>query len=326
MSDQPQAQDQQFPRMSPMYGYVRSRQLEGTYPGSKETGCWLLTAMRVKRAYGWLPEEKWPYNTEVWPPVEPPKVDRFAKKYRIRYYQRVRDLDECKVALYYEHPFNASFEVDLHQWATAPAGKIQMPVNEEAMTSAHNITITGYDDNEQEFSFVNTWGPEWGDNGHGHISYEYFNRFLQEAWIIPRGALPQAERPGERKRYAHRVGTQVLEWGVQDAFGGQLHGVEIDDLSLDDNQAWAFAVSRDGFLDVEELFVRPEWRGRGYGPRLLSVLQARAAKLELPLRLWVPHVDGVDSNALATFCRMVRKAGLRIFESEVLWASFVVTE
>ena len=131
---------------------------------------------------------------------------------------------------------------------------------------------------------------------------------------------------GIREQYRYRVGTQMIERGVPDVFGSELHGVEIDDLRFDDNQAWAFAVTSEGFLDVEELFVRPEWRGRGYGPRLISVVESRAAKLELPLRLWVPHLDGVDSTTPAPFCRMVRRSGLQIFDGDVQWASFVVTE
>jgi GNAT superfamily N-acetyltransferase len=323
MSRQPGPDALQMPPMSRLYGYVRSRQLEGTYPGNRETGAWGLTALRVLRAFGYLPEEKWPYDTTQWPPVEPPGVDRIAKKYRLHYYQRVRDIDECRKVLDAVGAFSASFEVDLLQWSSARNGKIKMPNVDQPLSGAHHVLIVGYDDDVQQLKFVNSWGSDWGEGGYGYMPYEYFTRFLQEAWAIPGGGRPYLEPPGRSD--VQPGGMHVLEWGVPDAMGSQIHGVEIDDLTFDDHQAWAFAVARNGYLDVEELFVRPEWRRRGHGAQLIRVMQGRAAMLDLPLRFWVPHADGVGSNTLPTFCRLMRQIDLRIDESEVEWASFVVT-
>jgi GNAT superfamily N-acetyltransferase len=242
----------------------------------------------------------------------------------LNYYHRVRDFDDCKNILVHHGPFNASFEVDLTRWGGAPDGKISIPENDETLSAAHNVLFVGYDDDTQELRFINSWGPEWGDNGYGYMPYEYYRRFLLEAWVIPKGGRPGAERPA--REGAQSSGLHLLEWGVPDALGGQLHGVEIDDLTYDDHQAWAFAVVRNGYLDIEELFVRPEWRARGHGPKLIQVMQQRAAKLDLPLRIWVPHVDGAESTTLPTFCRLIRRLGLRIDECKQQWASYVVTE
>lgn len=83
------------------YGFVRGRQLEGTYPGDPGTGCWPITAMRVSRGWGAPREQAWPRNGNAsqWPPPEPPEIDEAAKDYRIRSYQRICTVEECKMAI-----------------------------------------------------------------------------------------------------------------------------------------------------------------------------------------------------------------------------------
>ena len=69
-------------RISTRYGFVRSRQLEGTFPGEKQTGTWPITSLRVSYGWGNLPEESWPYGND-WPPKEPQDIDLIAKRYRL---------------------------------------------------------------------------------------------------------------------------------------------------------------------------------------------------------------------------------------------------
>src|SRR5258708_23323962 len=80
-------------------GFIRGRQLEGTYPGDAKTGIWPITSNRVGRGWGHISEEEWPYDTSVWPPVEPPGLDQIATRNPDFYYQRVRTLEECKLVM-----------------------------------------------------------------------------------------------------------------------------------------------------------------------------------------------------------------------------------
>ncbi|MDR2686843.1 MAG: InlB B-repeat-containing protein [Oscillospiraceae bacterium] len=36
----------------------------------------------------------------------------------------------------------------------------------------HAICLVGYDDSKQAFKFINSWGPDWGLDGFGYVSYE----------------------------------------------------------------------------------------------------------------------------------------------------------
>lgn len=45
----------------------------------------------------------------------------------------------------------------------------------------HAICICGFDDKLKAFKFKNSWGPTWGNNGFGWISYEYISKYASEA-------------------------------------------------------------------------------------------------------------------------------------------------
>jgi C1A family cysteine protease len=51
----------------------------------------------------------------------------------------------------------------------------------------HAILLVGYGEDilgERYFIVRNSWGLEWGQNGYGFMSYNYFNKSVKENWII----------------------------------------------------------------------------------------------------------------------------------------------
>src|ERR1700733_123521 len=134
-----------FSQMSPLYGFVRSRQLEGTYPGEPSTGIWPTTAMRVLRGWGAVRDKEWIYEPDSWPPNEPPGLDKKAKNNRVLRYQRIHDALECKWALAFSGPLLTSFEIT-SQWFSAANGIIELPSSEDEMIGSHAVVLTGYSD------------------------------------------------------------------------------------------------------------------------------------------------------------------------------------
>lgn len=63
-------------------------------------------------------------------------------------------------------------------------------------TVGHAITLTGYDEVTRSFSFVNSWGTDWGNRGFGRLSYETLLAqraildTMRVAGITPRPADP----------------------------------------------------------------------------------------------------------------------------------------
>ena len=49
----------------------------------------------------------------------------------------------------------------------------------------HAISIIGYDDSSQSFIIRNSWGPEWGENGFGHVSYTDKSGVGSQTWAFP---------------------------------------------------------------------------------------------------------------------------------------------
>jgi GNAT superfamily N-acetyltransferase len=306
-------------RISSQYSFVRGRQLEGTYPGDAQTGTWLITAMRVFCGWGAVTEADCPrtMSGKTWPPPEPPGLDAKAKALRTHHYQRVRSAYECCIILGHMLPVNAAFEIT-DQWFSARNGVIDMPRTVEPIVGSHCVLLIGFDSLQSGFVFVNSWGKRWGNRGLGLLPLEYFDKYLVSAWT--------ARGVGPLPRFYACQGIQTVSWGLLDFLGNSLHGGdlihgrEVYDGTNDERIGWTFAVHREGFLDVEELFVRPQYRGRGHGNQLVEMLLELAAKLKRPLRLWVPFADWTPSN-LPAVERIVEKLGLGLFHADVRWAA-----
>ncbi len=268
--------------LSPQFLFVRGRQLEGTYPGDRWTGIWPVTAMRVGHGWGSVPEERWPYDTSVWPPIEPPGLDATAKDYRLStYYRRTRTIDDCKRALL-NMPVMAALELT-DEWYDAPQGRITSPQRSPLGTS-HTVLLVGYDDAKKEFIFQNSWGKTWGDRGFGYVAYDVFRATCIECWT--------QQFAGDKVWAEPKSGVSVRSWGLREITGVRVHGCEIVGLG-EERRAWSYAVERDGALEVEELFVMPQFRRKGYGSYLLRTMGSAAVESQSFLRLWVSQPTSV---------------------------------
>jgi GNAT superfamily N-acetyltransferase len=302
---------------SRMYNYVRARQLEGTYSDDCRIGTWITSSMRIYRGWGNPTEAEWPYDgrAENWPPKEPAQIDQRAKACRIFAYQRVRTFDECKIALAQECPVIASFEIAPDDWKSS--GHIPMPRANIPPTDSHTVLIIGYDDSKRLLQFQNSWGADWGDKGFGFLPYSYFEHYQIDAWIVPIGCATSPAHAGS--------GILEITWGHPDSFAPTpLHGFEYFDASNDECVGWAFVVERQEFADIEELFVRPTYRRKGYGRRLAKLILASPHISGRSLRLWVSHADQQDVSTPA-FTKTLQNLGLSVRPTSRRWAAYVAT-
>lgn len=299
---------------SPQYVFVRGRELEGTFPGNGSTGIWPVTALRIGHGWGIVPEDVWQYETSIWPPIELAGVDAIARDYRLNtYYRRVRTLQECKTALaLLQVPIFVALEIT-DAWYYAPNGKIPALRQSDVSTGSHSVLLVGYDDRKAEFKFQNSWGGKWGDHGFGYISYDRFRSTCIESWT---------ELPGGDKVWIEpKSGVAQRSWGVREVTGGILHCREFVAVGKK-TIAWMYAVERDGALEVEELFVMPQFRFKGYGKKLTHLTAALASEKSMPLRYWLSHADATPNN-LAIVERLLRP--LQVRPSGERWASYVVS-
>lgn len=303
---------------SRMYLYVRSRQLEGSYPGDHKTGTFGQTNMRVLRGWG-IPEEgQWPYDGSGnnWPPKEPSGMDAVAKRHRLCGYQRVRTLEECKLALGCDCPVQLSIRIVPGDWVSPHENRIALPIDESKLTSTHSICVVGHDDERDHLIIRNSWGPKWGDEGYAYLPQRYFERFQTEAWMVPPDANALPPFSGE--------GTLSRAWGFADCLteGSQFVGIEIYDGSNDECVGWAFIVKRQGYADIEEFFIRPSFRNRRFGTALAKLVEDRPHFSDCPLRLWIGHVDRNNVGS-PNVQRIAKRLNLSINPSRRNWASYV---
>lgn len=302
-----------------MYSYVRSRQLEGTFPGSPETGTWVSTFMRVMKGWGCVEEKLWPYdgNANHWPPIEPQGMDFQAKANRIRAYQRVSTIAECRISLATKNPVMVAIEID-DSWHDAPNGIIPIP-DKQPISGVHAVSLEDYDDNTQRFIIANSWGIAWGDAGYGYMPYSYFSKRFLEGWAITALDVEPFEHSPKFKNSAQ---PKLRTWRIKDLFGGILYCVEIVDPIKDEMMAWSFTIERGTYLDIEELFVRPNWRVHGYASQLTVNILQLATRLGKKLRAWIPHPDMGQQNQ-PELNAIIHQLGLSRSPSPERWAASV---
>ena len=112
----------------------------------------------------------------------------------------------------------------------------------------------------------------------GGKAWKYISEF--EADPALKGAFPRPPR----------------ESTFEDTDGSILHWLEI--LDEDDNRvAWASALETRANLEIEELFVRPEYRRSGHGGKLFQRLQEISLSRGLPLRIWISFPDAAAAES-----------------------------
>jgi GNAT superfamily N-acetyltransferase len=267
--------------------------------------------MRIGYGWGLLPEEAWRLDdAPIWPPPpEPPGLDALAKKYRFGRYRRVRTMKECKQVLAYQGPVIASFEIT-DKWFSPFGGKIPPPSPDDTKAGYHAVCIAGYDDSKAEFKLINSWGMGWGDNAIGYIRYDSYEAICCEMWLA------------DLRQYGSGpAGHTRRSWGFIEAKCGVAFYCREFVGPGEERIAWTFALEReDGEIEVEELFVRPQFRKQGYGTQLVRSLKELAGGSEI--KIWISHAD-VDSENITVIEKLARPLGLRLQNSATRWAPIV---
>jgi GNAT superfamily N-acetyltransferase len=197
------------------------------------------------------------------------------------------------------------------KWADAPNGRIPQRSETDVPRGTHAVTLEGYSDVIGEFRFANCWGADWGDCGYGYIGYELLEAIWWEGWAFAPPIETKAPRRS-RSRLSERT------WAAAEPSGGFLHCRELID-DRNGRVGWAFAVLRNGVVHIEELFVKPQFRGKGYGARLIRPFARLATKHNCELRIWISYADQAKEN-LEVIDKIAHSLGLGLIPSGMRWA------
>ena len=306
---------------SAAYAYLCALQLEGRHP--QDAGAWYTTALRFRFGWGNLSEQDCPPITlsgDGRPLPAPPTIDnRLLKANRIWYYQRVRDAAECTNAVQYFRSALAAFEVDV-QWAFPRDGLLQMPAT--APLESHGVVMMGVGPPPASLKLLNDLDKNSADGSIVSMTNDYFDHSMIESWCF----LSHADF--NLRDHGNKSGVQEISREGHGVNNERLEILEIYNRDDDERIAWSMVRHLPDSLDIEEFYVRPEYRGKGYGARLVTMVQRHARKTaRRPFRLWVPFCDSRSESPgnLLGLKAIAKRLGISFFPSGVRWAAYMAT-
>ncbi len=296
------------------YFAARRPLIEG--PGNVDAGSWQISWFRIAKGWGMLPEAFWPGpgipEGDVIP-GEPVNADTIAKPHRLAYYQRLRSELECLYVVGLNRPASAALEVS-KAWHSPPGGAIPLDNGGFPSVAVHSIPLNEFDFERERFVFANSWGRQWGEQGIGFLPYGFLTRFMVEAWTAP--FTTNCNSPVQLGVHLEVHRGQASKLGVPWI-------VDVQDGDNDVMVGWAHVMQRERFFDVEELFVRPDYRRQGHATAIANEILKNAPEV-LTVRFWIPWGDHSERNAPALIS-WAKKVGLRIEPSGMRWAAYVAT-
>ncbi|MFO0904015.1 MAG: GNAT family N-acetyltransferase [Pirellulales bacterium] len=300
------------------WAWLRTRQLDGTLSKDPMVGVFQLSYMRLRR--GWGEIDDWDLDSDADPSTE----DSRAHHHRIASYSRVWTFEDCRRTIERGCPVSASFFVT-SKWKNPPQGRLDFEQDHLPLLGGHCMQIVpslarfpaplDWDEDTYVLS-PNSWGESWGNAGWAAITKEFFGRYMYSAWAFE----PKAERPIARGR-----GIQFETW-VRGAFPDRvLLAAEFINADTQESVAWILYVVRKGAAHIEDLYVKPNHRGNGYGRHLLAYVLHECEKKEIPVQLWIDFADIDVPSKVEHLKQWLSAYPFRIERSPFAWAAYTAT-
>ena len=337
----------------PPYSHLRSRQLETLEGYFPQAGAWMTSVSRVSRFWGGAPDthegdtdlEKlhafyydshWQETGEFnWNKIDQTKI-LDAKKGRILYYHRVdvnrvqhgikhyTNFEEFLVKMFTpmiwgEKTFGKNYEYSLSlkltpEWYTLPKGGVLRIPSPPNVLGTHRVSVVGY--MPEGIIVRNSWGMEWGEGAHCVIPFDVVREIVIDAWVDC--------FPGVFPRLKTTNGLVCLSWKTNAIYPfPEIYCEEIVDVVSGERLAWAFATKNsDGGLEIEEFFVWPEFRKKGYARILANRLLLLGKVTNRHLVMLVPWSD-CETHKLSGVIKIAEMLGLPLTQSETPTAGLI---
>lgn len=162
-------------------------------------GAYMNNAMKFLHQTGDLPLSEFGYDERSCSRTGSSSQESAAAQYRIKGYNRLSngardfgiDMNGVRQHLAAGAPVVIGMMVGgtfMHQMVGKNYWQPSQRDYQQYGFSGHAMCVIGYDDNNKAVQIMNSWGPEWGDNGTAWVSYRDFQHFTKEAYgLYPMG-------------------------------------------------------------------------------------------------------------------------------------------
>jgi hypothetical protein len=160
-------------------------------------GSYIVRAMELMRGKGGVPFDAFPYDDRDCSNTPPTTLDAMAAQNRIHGFNRLTTNEEprgisiraIKEHLAKDAPVVIGMMVGGSFMEGMMGQRVWQPTNQDYSQmgfGGHAMCVIGYSDKEAggAFQIMNSWGPEWGENGIGWVRYADFKEFVREAYGI----------------------------------------------------------------------------------------------------------------------------------------------
>ena len=140
-------------------------------------------ALNLLSAQGAATMSMMPYNVNDCQTQPTQQTMQLASQYRIGGFNRVipQNLNDMKSILAAKLPIVVALNVDN---AFMTLGRNQVWKSSGVKVGAHAAVLVGYNDSQNAFKLINSWGTNWGTDGYGYIDYNLLPLVSPEAYVI----------------------------------------------------------------------------------------------------------------------------------------------
>lgn len=160
-------------------------------------GAYMLDAMKAMRQNGAVPFQEFRYDERSCAREPDGNLLQLGRQFRIKGYTRLTkgannyssDIVGIRQHLAQGAPVVIGMQVGGTFMSRMVGQRVWRPTQSDYSMrgfSGHAMTVIGYDDNLEggAFQIMNSWGPNWGDNGIAWVRYRDFEHFNREAYGV----------------------------------------------------------------------------------------------------------------------------------------------
>ncbi len=142
-----------------------------------------VEALNLLRRDGIATLSDFPYQDLECTAIPNQYVKQNAKQYAIADWRRVNVQDETEIKNHIAAGFPVLFGMIVDRAFYNHRGAAPYSHFSGENMGGHAMVVVGYDNRQQAFKIMNSWGTEWGDGGFGWITYSAFKQAVREGYV-----------------------------------------------------------------------------------------------------------------------------------------------